>query len=104
MPSPFKGYKNSKMKKCLLCSILCLFTIWLSLNYNFIEETLQPARTETYVLMIGVTLNLIFTAVLAYFLARKDVMWQKTIMVLIVISMYFSGGMILLVSRLIHTI
>ena len=57
------------------------------------------------IVVIGVTLNLIFTAVLAYFLTRKDVMWQKLIMVLIVISMYFSGGMIptyLVVSRSLH--
>lgn len=57
------------------------------------------------IVVIGVTLNLIFTAVLAYFLTRKDVMWQKIIMVLIVISMYFSGGMIptyLVVSRSLH--
>lgn len=57
------------------------------------------------ILVIGVTLNFIFTAVLAYFLTRKDVMWQKAIMVLIVISMYFSGGMIptyLVVSRSLH--
>lgn len=43
---------------------------------------------------IGVSLNILFTSLGAYFLSRKNVFWQKPIMVLIIITMYFSGGLI----------
>lgn len=42
----------------------------------------------------GVTVNIIFTAVAAYFVSRKNVMWSKTLMILIIITMYFNGGLI----------
>lgn len=43
---------------------------------------------------IGVTLNILFTSLGAYFLSRKRVFWRKPIMFLIIITMYFSGGLI----------
>jgi len=51
----------------------------------------------------GVTLNILFTSVGAYFLSRKNVYWQKYVMLLIVITMFFSGGLIpfyLVVTRM----
>lgn len=58
-----------------------------------------------FIVVFGVTLNMFFTLLLAYVLARKNVMWQKAIMILVVVSMYFSGGLIptyLIVSRTLH--
>ncbi|MBP3360728.1 MAG: carbohydrate ABC transporter permease [Clostridia bacterium] len=58
-----------------------------------------------FIVLTSVTLNIIFTSVGAYFLSRKRVMWQKPIMVLIIFSMYFSGGLIpsyLLIAKTLH--
>ena len=43
---------------------------------------------------IGTTLNLLFTAIGAYVLSRKRFMPRNAIMLFILVTMYFSGGMI----------
>lgn len=47
-----------------------------------------------FVVVFGTILNIILTAIGGYFLSRKNVLFQKYIAVAIVITMYFSGGMI----------
>lgn len=47
-----------------------------------------------FILVIGVFLDLVMTSLGAYFLSRKNVMFKKPIMLLIVFTMFFSGGMI----------
>jgi ABC-type sugar transport system, permease component len=47
-----------------------------------------------FVVVVGVTLNILLTAMGAYFLSRKDAMFKKTIMFLIVFTMFFNGGLI----------
>ena len=42
----------------------------------------------------GTTINIFLTALGAYGLSRRDVMWKNTIMFLIVFTMFFSGGII----------
>lgn len=46
------------------------------------------------IVVLGVTLNMLFTAVAAYFVSRKNVMWSKSVMIMIIITMYFNGGLI----------
>ncbi|WP_237266836.1 carbohydrate ABC transporter permease [Thermoclostridium stercorarium] len=40
------------------------------------------------------TVNIILTSITAYFVSRKNVMWNRLMMFLIVITMYFNGGLI----------
>jgi putative aldouronate transport system permease protein len=47
-----------------------------------------------FILVVGVTINLIMTIIGAYFLSIKNVMFKKYIMLFIIFTMYFSGGMI----------
>lgn len=47
-----------------------------------------------FVLVVGVLVNLFMTSLAAYFLSRKNVMFKKYIMVMMIFTMYFSGGMI----------
>lgn len=47
-----------------------------------------------FILIVGVSGNIIMTSLGAYFLSRKHVLFQRPIMILIVITMFFSGGMI----------
>ena len=47
-----------------------------------------------FVVVVGTLLNLVMTSIAAFFLTRRDVKWQKPIYILIIITMYFNGGMI----------
>ncbi len=57
------------------------------------------------VVISGVVLNVVITSIAAYCLSQPNVLWSKLIMKLIIITMYFSGGLIptyLLISRTLH--
>ena len=57
------------------------------------------------ILLSGVTLNILATSVAAYALSRKNVFWAKYVMIFIIVTMYFSGGLIpsyLLISQTLH--
>jgi putative aldouronate transport system permease protein len=47
-----------------------------------------------FILIVGVIFDLFMTSLGAYFLSRKRVMFKKPIMLFIVFTMFFSGGMI----------
>lgn len=47
-----------------------------------------------FILVFGVSINLIVTALGAYVLSRKNVMWNRVFMIVIVMTMFFSGGLI----------
>lgn len=46
------------------------------------------------IVVVGVTINILMTSIGAYFLSRKNVIWRNAVMVLISITMFFSGGLI----------
>lgn len=47
-----------------------------------------------FILIVGVVLCLAMTSLGAYVLSRKNLLWKKTIMLFIMFTMFFSGGMI----------
>jgi len=47
-----------------------------------------------FLLVVGVVLSLFMTSLCAYFLSRKNVYFKKPIMLMVTITMFFSGGMI----------
>lgn len=51
-------------------------------------------RNTILYVVVGTTLSLLFTSMGAYSLSRKSLVFGKTIMLLIVFTMMFSGGMI----------
>ncbi len=51
-------------------------------------------RNTLYIVVFGVTVNIFMTALGAYVLSRKNVMWNKVFMFLIVFTMFFGGGLI----------
>lgn len=51
-------------------------------------------RNTLFILVVGVTLNILLTSVGAYVLSRKDVFWNSTFSKLIVVTMLFQGGFI----------
>jgi putative aldouronate transport system permease protein len=46
------------------------------------------------IVVFGVALNILLTAIGAYFLSRKNVMWRDPVMFLIIFTMFFGGGLI----------
>lgn len=103
--------------------LLCLYPVWYVAVASFSDSDLLTTHTglllkplgyslEAYkkvfqnpmigrgyantlfILIIGVILDLIMTSLGAYFLSRKGVMFKKPILMLVIFTMFFSGGMI----------
>lgn len=51
-------------------------------------------RNTLFYVAVGTVLNVFFTALFAFVLSRRDVYWKKHMMMLIVFTMFFSGGLI----------
>lgn len=51
-------------------------------------------RNTLFILTVGVFLDILMTSLGAYFLSRKRVMFKKPIMMFVMFTMFFSGGMI----------
>ncbi|MEG0048908.1 MAG: carbohydrate ABC transporter permease [Clostridia bacterium] len=51
-------------------------------------------RNTIFYVVVGTLISMAFTVIGAYILSRKEFMLKKTIMALVVFTMYFSGGMI----------
>lgn len=47
-----------------------------------------------YLVLVSTVLNIIFTSIGGYFLSRKGAIWIKYIMIMVVVSMFFNGGLI----------
>lgn len=60
-------------------------------------------RNTIFIVVVGTTVNVLFTSIGAYFLSRKGPLWRGPVMFLIVITMFIDGGLIpsyLLVQQL----
>ncbi len=106
-----------------LIIILCLYPVWYVAAASFSNSNLLTQHTglllkpvgwsidaykkvfknpmigrgylnTLFILTVGVSLDLVMTSLGAYFLSRKRVMLKRPIMMLIVFTMFFSGGMI----------
>ena len=51
-------------------------------------------RNTMVVLVVGLFVNLLFTSIAAYFFSRKNVKLQKPLWLIVLFTMYFSGGTI----------
>ncbi|WP_282937500.1 carbohydrate ABC transporter permease [Paenibacillus sp. RC67] len=47
-----------------------------------------------FIVIVGVAFNLILTALGAFVLSRKNLFWGKTIMFMVLLTMFFNGGLI----------
>lgn len=50
-----------------------------------------------FVVVTGVALNLVITTLAAFFFSRKDVMYKKPLLLIVMFTMFFSGGLFLLI-------
>lgn len=55
---------------------------------------LKGYMNTIFLLVVGVTFNMVMTSLGAYFLSRKNVMFKKPVMLFVVFTMFFSGGII----------
>lgn len=51
-------------------------------------------RNTLFILVAGVSINLLMTALGAYVLSRRNVLWNKPFMFIIVLTMFFNGGLV----------
>lgn len=58
------------------------------------KNILTGYRNTIFIVLVGTSLNLLCTVVAAYCLSRRNVMLNNVMMMAIVFSMYFNGGMI----------
>lgn len=106
-----------------LVMIVCLYPVWYVAMASFSDSNLLTQHTgllfqptgfsidaykkvfqnpmisrgymnTLFILIVGVILDLAMTSLGAYFLSRKRVKWKKPVMLMIVFTMFFSGGMI----------
>ena len=66
-------------------------------GYNMVFKDPMIVRgyaNTLFVVIVGAMLSVFLTALGAYFLSRKNVLLQKPIMIYIIFTMFFSGGMI----------
>jgi putative aldouronate transport system permease protein len=57
-------------------------------------RVLTGYKNTLIVLVFGVGVNILMTILAAYFLSRKNVLWRNAVMMLIVFTMFFKGGLI----------
>lgn len=106
-----------------LLALICLYPFWYALMASFSDGAalrnhmgflLKPVgfsveayeivfdnkdiwsgfRNTFFMLLVGVPLDLLLTAVTAYFLSRQNVLLKKPILMFFMFTMYFSGGTI----------
>ena len=58
------------------------------------QEIWTGFRNTLLIEVVGLLFNLTLTSLGAYFLTRKNVLWKKAINIMIIITMYFSGGLV----------
>jgi putative aldouronate transport system permease protein len=72
----------------------------------FRNPNIMNGYMNTLIVVIGgMTLNLVLTSLGAYVLSRKNVIWTKPVMLYLLFTMFFSGGLIptyLLVNNWLH--
>ncbi|MDF2936005.1 MAG: transporter permease [Paenibacillaceae bacterium] len=87
-----------------------LFPTKFSLSaYEFIFSTSTLVRSllvTIFITVVGTLINLIFTCLMAYPMARRDLDFRKPIQLMVIFTMLFSGGMIptFLVVKNLHMI
>ncbi len=55
---------------------------------------LNGYKNTLFILVVGTSINLLMTIAAAYVLSSKNVYWKPAIMMFIIITMYFQGGLI----------
>lgn len=118
-----KGFRSANYVLMTIVAVLCLYPMWYALMASFSDPNkmilhqgglLKPLGfsltayhkvfanpnilsgygNTIFILVIGVALCLIMTSLGAYVLSRKNVYWKKAMMLFILFTMFFSGGMI----------
>lgn len=82
----------------VLAHSFLLFPTELSLDaYKYIFSTgsiMSSMRNSVFITVVGTTVNLIFTILMAYPLAHSKLKGRRGVMLMVIFTMLFSGGMI----------
>ena len=58
------------------------------------NEIINGYKVTAFVVIVGTACNLLMTTLFAYALSRRDMYWNRFLTIMVLITMYFSGGMI----------
>ncbi len=58
------------------------------------DDIINGYKVTGFVVVVGTVLNLLMTTMFAYVLSRRGMLWNRFLTIMVVITMYFSGGMI----------
>jgi len=68
---------------------------WIAYQKAFEHPQIMGAYANTlFIVIAGVIINIILTSIGAYFLSRQNVLFKKHITLIIIFTMFFSGGLI----------
>jgi putative aldouronate transport system permease protein len=58
------------------------------------NDIINGYGVTAFLVIVGTVCNLVMTLVFAYALSRRGMMWSRFLTIMVIITMYFSGGMI----------
>ncbi len=58
------------------------------------DDIINGYKVTAFVVVVGTALNLLMTTMFAYVLSRRGMLWNRFLSIMVIITMYFSGGMI----------
>lgn len=66
-------------------------------NYEMVfsnPDIITGFKNTMFILAVGLPINLVMTCLAAYFLSRRGMLLRKPVVIMIVVTMYFGGGLI----------
>jgi len=58
------------------------------------DDIINGYLVTAFLITVGTTCNMVMTTVFAYVLSKKNLLWNRALTIMVIITMYFSGGMI----------
>lgn len=58
------------------------------------SEILDGYKVTGFIVVVGTFLNLVMTMIFAYVLSRRGMFWNRFLSIMVIITMYFNGGLI----------
>jgi putative aldouronate transport system permease protein len=58
------------------------------------DDILNGYLVTAFLITVGTFCNMVMTTVFAYVLSRQNLLWNRALTIMVIITMYFSGGMI----------
>ncbi len=58
------------------------------------DDIINGYGVTAFLVIVGTLCNLVMTTIFAYVISKSDMLWNRFLIIMVIITMYFSGGMI----------